>query len=326
MPSGVPDRRLVSTGLAAAIALLAVAAGIGTMGTASSAESLGGGSADPATVNETAKVEHTFGYLVENVSKDGNTDRLFLVFPDGVNESDGDLSSFGGNATNAETGASVSISSSAEIVDGPDGDGIKETVTVAVQPEGEQASVDLIVNFTGAVTWPAVDADTGFPVEGAVTDSKYADIAPTTAVMMTVRDTDVSSTPTPTPTETATSTPAATATSTPTETATEEPTATDTLTPTDTRTMTPTDAVAPTESPTPADRTRTGTRSPTATPTASPTPVGTTGSPTERVRTRTDEPTATGTATPGQPGFGVAVALAAVLAAVALAARRRRQG
>lgn len=150
------------------------------------AENVHDGPATPDSVNETETVEHMFGYQVENVSNDGSSDELFVTFSDEV--ADDNLSSFSGNVTNADTGKTVSISSSPSIVDGPDGDGVKETVKIGVQPEGERKTIDLIVNVTGSVTWPAVDADTDFPVKASVTDSARAHVTLVTFASVTVRD------------------------------------------------------------------------------------------------------------------------------------------
>jgi hypothetical protein len=178
------------TSIVAVIAVLSMISGaIGIIQPVSAAQNLHEGNTDPGTVNESAKVKHTISYQVDNVSNDGSSDELFVTFPNAVNVSAGALSSFSGNVTNTETGASVSISSSPSIVDGPDGDGIKETIKIGVQPEGEAAAIDLTVNFTGYVTWPAVTGDTEYGIDGAVTDSKFADAGPVEVTSVLVQDT-----------------------------------------------------------------------------------------------------------------------------------------
>ena len=154
------------------------------------AQNLHAGSVSPGGVDEGETVKHTVTYQVTNVSNDGNTDELFLEFPNEVNASVNALSSFSGDVTNTETGASVSVSSSPTLVDGPDGDGVKETVRIAVQPSGQLESVDLTVSFRGYATWPTVDGDTTYPIDAAVIDSKYSDVGPSQVTSVTVRNTD----------------------------------------------------------------------------------------------------------------------------------------
>lgn len=166
------------------------------VGTALAAENPHGSDASPSSANEGEKVKHTFTYRVDNVSNDGNTDELFVTLPNSVNASANALSSFSGNVTDAETGASVSISSSPSIVDGPDGDGVKDTVRIGVQPEGQRTAIDLVVRFTGDVTWPAVDSDTDLSVAGATSDSQFGDSGLTDFASVTVQD-STESTPTP---------------------------------------------------------------------------------------------------------------------------------
>jgi len=151
--------------VAVAVALASVA------GVASAAENVHEGLADPATVAPGETVQpHKFSYVVEDVSNDGSSDELYVTFPDEVPKEN--LSSYAGDVTDEGTGESVSVSSSMSIVDGPDGDGVQETLKIGVQPEGERATRDLVVNFTGGqATWPEVDATTDYPMKASVIDS-----------------------------------------------------------------------------------------------------------------------------------------------------------
>jgi len=151
--------------------VVAIAAVAVLGGHASAAENVHDGLADPSTVAPGETVQpHEFSFAVDNVSNDGSSDELFVTFPDEVPKEK--LSSYSGDVTDAETGASVSVSSSLSIVDGPDGDGVQETLKIGVQPEGEQATRDLVVNFTsGQATWPTVDETRQFPIRASVIDS-----------------------------------------------------------------------------------------------------------------------------------------------------------
>jgi MYXO-CTERM domain-containing protein len=174
-------RRLAGAGGVAVLLVLLLAAG-----TAQAADGIRDGEVRPDAVDEENKTKHNFGYVVPGVSNDGGSNTLLLILPGGVTSDE--LSSFSGNVTDEDTRESISISSSPSIVDGPDGDGVHETVTIGVQPEGEQASRDLIVNFTGYVKWPDVAGTTDLAVKAAVTDSGGSDVAPTEFVTVTVRD------------------------------------------------------------------------------------------------------------------------------------------
>jgi hypothetical protein len=161
-----------STGIALAAALLALT---GMAGLASAAGNVHDGLADPDhAVGKGEEVDHTFSYKVDDVTNEGEEVRLFVTFPDEIDSER--LDSWGGEVTDRETQATVSISSSASIVDGPDGDGIQETVTVGVQPEGERASRDLLVNFTGSIAWPTVDEQRQMPVQASVEDPDGPDV------------------------------------------------------------------------------------------------------------------------------------------------------
>jgi len=139
-----------------------VLAGLALVGPAAAAENLHDGSVTHPSTGETVyaansseKKSMTYGYVVENVTNTGESVKLYLTFDDKFNNSAGRLSSFSGNATCVCGGnpESVSISSSASIVDGPDGDGVKETIEIGVQPAKRDQPIELIVNFTGDVTW-----------------------------------------------------------------------------------------------------------------------------------------------------------------------------
>lgn len=206
------QRRAISLALIVAMSL--AASTVIFTGTGQSANSLQNGSADPASVNETRTVTHTFSFETNNVSRDGNTDRFFVAFPDRIA---GNLSPNTVSVNNRSDGSAISISSSKEIVDGPDKDGIKETITFAISPDGG-GSVNVSVTVNTDVTWPDVDGDTAMPIEASVIDSKSPNIGLTQFATVTVKDLDDASTPTDSPTPTDTPTPTETATETPTPT------------------------------------------------------------------------------------------------------------
>lgn len=171
------------------VVLATLIGGIALTGAAAAAENLHDGSVtDPSTgetiyaANSSEKKSMTYGYVVENVTNSGESVKLYLEFDDTFNNSAGDnrLSSFGGNVTCVCGGnpEPVSIASSPSIVDGPDNDGVKETIEIGVQPNKKDTPIELIVNFTGDVTWTNESTNVVYPVRGAVVEPNQ-NVAPT---------------------------------------------------------------------------------------------------------------------------------------------------
>lgn len=120
--------------------------------------------------DEATTVTHEFKYSVDNVSRDGNSDEFFVVFPDKYNSSAGTLSPNSESASDRSDGSSISDSSSLSAVDGPDSDGVQETLRVAYSPTGGgTVNMNLTVNFD--LTHPSVDGDTPQDVKVIVDDS-----------------------------------------------------------------------------------------------------------------------------------------------------------
>jgi len=217
--------------------------GIESGGSGGEGELGGVAPADPDTVvEENVTSSHLFTFTARDVSRDGNTDVIRVEFPnEWANES---LALNGGTVENATSGAGVGISSSPELVDGPDNDTIQDTVRLAVAPDGS-GTVDINVRIDITTTAPTVEQSTDYPILAQVDDSDGSTIAMTQFASVTVEPeggTTETATATPSPTPTATET--ATPTPTPTETATTTPTETatpaETGTPMETETETPT--------------------------------------------------------------------------------------
>lgn len=163
-------------------ALLVAAAAVGGAGVVGAADGVAEGSVSPATVEAGATVDHTATVVVENVSADGDEDVLYVAFPD-----DADVSPNGVSVENADTGDTVGVSSSPELVDGPDGDGVADTVRFAVQPDGGGA-VDLRVNVSASVGWPAAAGDAEYPLRLVANDSDGTSVGPTTFATVVAED------------------------------------------------------------------------------------------------------------------------------------------
>ena len=96
---------------------------------------------------------------VNNLSADGDTDTFYIHFPEAL---EGNIS------VNQASIENVSISSSAELVDGVDNDSIEETVTFSVSPS-DSDNVDTTAYVDASVTYPNESMELVF--SGTVEDS-----------------------------------------------------------------------------------------------------------------------------------------------------------
>jgi PGF-CTERM protein len=144
---------------------------------------LTGGSVDPSTVNESTTVSHLATLNFDNVSKDGNSDVFQVVFPNAVGGEN--LSANSAEVTNVSDG--VSITSSIEKVDGPDDDGVMDTLEFAVSPDGGGV-VDVRANVSVDVTWPAVAENTTDTIQVAAQDSSTGSVELQDAASVTIID------------------------------------------------------------------------------------------------------------------------------------------
>jgi PGF-CTERM protein len=138
----------------------------------------------PTTVEASTTVSHDIGAVFENVSRDGNTDRFYFTFPDAV--AGGNLSVDSPTVTDIADGSGVSISSSLSRVDGPDQDGVADTVTFAVSPEGT-GTADVAANVSAEITWPGDDSDSTYAIRAGADDSSTGSLSLTPIADVTVR-------------------------------------------------------------------------------------------------------------------------------------------
>lgn len=183
---------------------------------------------------------HTLEYQADEISADGATDVLYVQLP---NTYAGNLSFSTVEFTNRTSGAAVSISSSTSVVDGPDGDGVRETLRTGISNDADYRTDDIRAVYEFSLTHPPVEETTSYDVTIIAQDSstESARTTATDAITVTAGDT-ATATPGETNTATATATPTGDA----------EPTATATPMPTemDTDESTPTEGSMATETPT----------------------------------------------------------------------------
>jgi surface glycoprotein (TIGR04207 family) len=185
--------KLRSLFLAALMVFSVMGGAIAFAGTAAAANSVNGGvnssggvtgnaPVDPSSVTEgTTTNNHLIRFTATDISGDGNTDTVNVTFGDAA------ASGLSVNGVTAETPGdnSVSVTSSPNIVDGPDADGVDDTVQFAVSPD-TATDVEFEVDVTTVA--PQVSGDTDVDITAQVSDSDGSTAENT--FTLTVVDTD----------------------------------------------------------------------------------------------------------------------------------------
>ncbi|MFB6101162.1 MAG: CARDB domain-containing protein [Haloplanus sp.] len=119
-----------------------------------------GGSADPARVRPGETVNNQEVMIeVANVSQDGDTDTHYVEFPNALAS---------GLSVNSVDSSATSITSSPNLVDGFDDDGVTETVEFATSGDAG-STVDTTLTVDASVTYP--DTQESYPVDARTVDS-----------------------------------------------------------------------------------------------------------------------------------------------------------
>lgn len=153
--------------------------------TSSSSTTITSGSADPSSVAPGESVSNQIvRFSVSGVSGDGNTDTHYVTFPDALA---GQLSP---NSASVVSGP-ASISSSIQLVDGPDGDGRDDTLTFQTDNNSGSPS-DLVLEVDTGVQYPDASSGTQYPIDVRVDDSDGSSAAKDGVATVTVEDTSTS--------------------------------------------------------------------------------------------------------------------------------------
>jgi len=120
------------------------------------------------TVDSGATVSHTMTVEVDDLTADGNEDLVFVEFPDAyAANASFDTVQFV-NRTSNET---VPISSSTTVVDGPDDDGVQDTLRTGLSHDTDYAYDDVEGTYQFDLTHPTLDIDVTDPsVDGQAYD------------------------------------------------------------------------------------------------------------------------------------------------------------
>ncbi len=169
-----------------AFAGTAAAANTVTSGAGNSGDIAGNTAIDPASVTEGSNIDnHIIRFTVTDVQTDGDSDTVNVTVANEIAQEG--LSVNGVSAEFANNDNQVSISSSAELVDGPDGDGVDDTIQFGIQPDDGVRDIEFQVDVT--TNAPSVTSTTNYGISASFVDSGGDDIASTTFTQLEVVDT-----------------------------------------------------------------------------------------------------------------------------------------
>ena len=125
----------------------------------------GSAAAEPSSVSEgSSQNNHLFRFSVGSQDGNGNTDTVYIEFPDAVAQEGLSLNSIDFEYAD---GNDVQVDDSAILVDGTDNDGVDDTVKATLSPEetkGVEAKLDI------DTSWPAVGSDTDYDISAEYQD------------------------------------------------------------------------------------------------------------------------------------------------------------
>lgn len=190
-------RRIVVTLTAVCLCLAAVSGAVGAVS----------GGAVTALTNSDVEAgqtsTHTLSYEADDVSADGTTDVVFVQFPDVYA---GNLSFSTVSVSNRTSGATVPVSSSTSVVDGPDDDGVQETLRTGINHDANYATDDINATYEFSLSHPPVEETTSYDVTVVARDSmtERNEVTATDAITVVAGDAGTATaTASPTRTDTA---------------------------------------------------------------------------------------------------------------------------
>lgn len=127
---------------------------------------------------------HTLSLEADEISADGAMDTLYIQLPD---EYAGNISFSSAAVVNRSSGATVPISSSTNIVDGPDGDGLRETIETGINKDADYQMDDINATYQFGLSHPPVTETTTYDVMLMVVDSETGNATTTAEGAITVQ-------------------------------------------------------------------------------------------------------------------------------------------
>jgi hypothetical protein len=167
--------RLLRTTVVLSVLLLT---GVAVAGVAGAADTVDNGQFSTDPVDESTSFNNEIvSYDVNNVDlSDGNTDEFNLTVPNEIAEASS-LSinqAFLYNSSNASDGFNGSLSTN--LVDGPDGDGVSDTLQITENVDTGDADQNLTVRFDYDFSTPGVVSGVDFDYQASVTDSTDSNV------------------------------------------------------------------------------------------------------------------------------------------------------
>lgn len=129
-------------------------------------------------------VTHTLSFDVDGVSADGTADTVYVELPNTYADN---MSFSTVSFVNRSSGATVPVSSSTNIVDGPDGDGVRETLRTKVSHDADYAADDISATYEFGLSHPSVMETTQYDVSIEIVDSETGNTSTTVEDAITVQ-------------------------------------------------------------------------------------------------------------------------------------------
>jgi len=174
----------------ATVGVLLIAIGVATSGVVA---------ASGITVTELTNEEvesgqsatHTLSFEADGISADGTADTVYIEFPDTYADN---MSFSSVSFVNRSSDATVPVSSSTNIVDGPDGDGVRETFRTRVSHDADYATDDITATYDFGLSHPSVMETTQYDISIEIVDSETGNASTTVQDAITVQPAGVETT------------------------------------------------------------------------------------------------------------------------------------
>ena len=127
---------------------------------------------------------HTLSVEANEISADGAMDTVYIQLPD---EYAGNISFSSAAVVNRSSGATVPISSSTNIVDGPDGDGLRETIETGISKDADYQTDNINATYQFGLSHPPVMETTSYDVTLMLVDSETGNATTTVEDAITVQ-------------------------------------------------------------------------------------------------------------------------------------------
>jgi PGF-CTERM protein len=126
---------------------------------------------------------HTLSFEADGVSADGAADTIYVELPNTYADN---MSFSTVSFVNRSSGETVPVSSSTNIVDGPDGDGVRETLRTKISHDADYPTDDVNATYEFGLSHPSVAETTQYDVSIEIVDSETGNTSTTVEDAITV--------------------------------------------------------------------------------------------------------------------------------------------